>query len=87
MPGFEAFEGDGRTSGVQGLTANDQIKNYRDYEEYFQYVLNIPIDLCTEEQRSALWEMQEVKAMPVFPDEECMQTVDGILVVKMGERY
>lgn len=87
MPGFEAFEGDGRTSGVQGLTANDQIKNYRDYEEYFQYVLNIPIDLCTEEQRSALWEMQEVKAMPVFPDEGCMQTVDGILVVKMGERY
>ncbi len=87
MPGFEVFEGDGRTSGVQGLTANDQIKNYRDYEEYFQYVLDIPIDLCTEEQRSALWEMQEVKEMPIFPDKGCMKMIDGILVVKMSENY
>lgn len=87
MDGFEIFEGDGRTNGIEGLTANDQIKNYRDYEEYFRYVLNIPINLCTEEQRRELWEMQEVKELSVFPDKECMQMIDGILVVKMGRCY
>lgn len=87
MPGFEVFEGDGNTTGVQGLTANDQIKNYRDYEAYFKYILNIPINLCEEETRLELWETETVQNMMVFPEEGCMKMVDGILVVKMGENY
>lgn len=87
MPGFEAFEGDGNTTGVQGLTANDQIKNYRDYEAYFKYILNIPVNLCEEETRLELWETEIVQSMPVFPEEGCMKMVDGILVIKMGENY
>ena len=87
MPGFETFGGNGNTSGVQGLTETDQIKNYRDYEAYFQYILNVPVWLCTEEQRVGLWNRPEVKAMPVFPAEGSIEMVDGILVVKMGEEY
>lgn len=87
MPGFETFGGNGNTSGVQGLTETDQIKNYRDYEAYFQYILNVPVRLCTEEQRVGLWNRPEVKAMPVFPAEGSIEMVDGILVVKMGEEY
>lgn len=87
MPGFEMFSGNGNTSGVQGLTETDQIKNYRDYEAYFRYILNIPVKLCTEEQRTELWKEAEVEEMPIFPEEGSIEMVNGILVVKMGEEY
>lgn len=87
MPGFETFSGNGNTSGVQGLTETDQIKNYRDYEAYFRYILNVPVKLCTEEQRLDFWNRPEVEAMPVFPAEGSIEMVDGMMVIKMGEEY
>lgn len=87
MPGFEIFDGDGNVTGVQGLTANDQIKNYRDYEAYFRYILNISINLCSEARRAELWNTEMVKAMPVFPEKGCMEFVNKTLVIKMGDIY
>lgn len=84
MPGFETFDGNGRTTGIIGLTENDQIKNYRDYEAYFTYILNNPANLCGEEQCVQLAELDAVKKMPVFPEKGSMEVVDGILIVKMG---
>lgn len=84
MPGFETFDGNGRTTGIIGLTENDQIKNYRDYEAYFTYILNNPVNLCGEEKSIQLSELDAVKKMPVFPEKGSMEIIGGILVVKMG---
>lgn len=84
MPGFEMFSGDGRTSGLNGLNERIQIKNYRDYGAYFQYILNEPVKLCGEAQCRELEEHEAVRSMPVFPEKGSIKMVEGILVVKMG---
>ncbi len=84
MPGFEMFSGDGRTSGLNGLNEKIQIKNYRDYAAYFQYILNEPANLCDEVQCQELEDNAAVRSMPVFPEKGSIEMLDGILVVKMG---
>lgn len=85
MEGFELFAGDGRTSGVIGLNENIQIKNSRNYEQYFRYVLNIPVNLCESQELLNLMNKNEIKQMPVFPAHGSIEMIDGTLVIKMGE--
>lgn len=57
---------------------------YNAYRAYFRYVLDYPIVLCGE---SKWWELKNsdtVAKMPAFPNPDCIQMIDGILVVKMG---
>lgn len=58
---------------------------YNNYEAYFRYVMNYPVNLCVGEER---WEKvvmnPRVKAMPAFPKEGCMEMIDDILVIKVG---
>ena len=73
-----------------GLHLNDSIgvdapfDFYNAYRAYFRYVLDYPIVLCGE---SKWWELKNsdtVAKMPAFPNPDCIQMIDGILVVKMG---
>lgn len=54
------------------------------YQAYFDYVLTTPILLTSEQQRKELYKRAEVKKMPAFPSNACVQMIDGILVVKLG---
>lgn len=73
-----------------GLHLNDSIgvdapfDFYNAYRAYFRYVLDYPIVLCGG---SKWWELKNsdtVAKMPAFPNPDCIQMIDGILVVKMG---
>lgn len=79
MPGFE------ECSRLVGLTGNSQITYYSNYRNYFRYILNEPLNLCSEADCAQLLEQQEVKEMPVFPQNGCVRTVGDVIVVKVAE--
>lgn len=58
---------------------------YNAYQAYFRYVLDYPIVLCGEAKWHELKNSDTVARMPAFPHPDCIQTIDGVLVVKMGE--
>ncbi len=74
-----------------GLHLNDSIgvdipfDFYNAYRAYFRYVLDYPIVLCGEAKWRELKNSDTVARMPAFPSPDCIQMIDGVLVVKMGE--
>lgn len=56
---------------------------YGYYELYFEYVLNYPIILCDETTRNSITSKDIVKDMPTFPEQNSVQMIDNILVVKL----
>lgn len=73
-----------------GLHLNDSIgvdipfDYYNAYYAYFCYVLDYPIILCDGAKWQELRNSDAVSQMPAFPSPNCIQMIDGILVVKMG---
>lgn len=60
--------------------------NYNAYDSYLRYVLNYPVNLCVgEEREEKVLSDPRVKEMPAYPDAGCIQMVNDILVVKVGE--
>ena len=55
------------------------------YERYFEYKLNYDIITVENSELEYYRDSEHVKEMPSFPDVGCMQIVDGVLVVKLGE--
>lgn len=55
------------------------------YERYFEYKLGYDILTVDNSKLDFYKESEFVKDMPIFPDDGCMQIVDGVLVVKLGE--
>lgn len=78
-----------RLSTVTGMNypiiPHDSTYFFNAYRAYFDYVLQYPITLCTDQQHAQLCADPKVQAMPAFPEEGCMQLVDGVFVIKMGE--
>ncbi len=56
---------------------------YGFYPLYFEYVLNYPLNLCSEETHNEMLENEQVKQMPTFPEQNSVQIIDGIMVVKL----
>lgn len=85
IPGFES------TYDITGCEESSPIEkaqtsyNYHVYAAYFRYILNNPAVLAD----SGVWNRMQrdgrVAAMPCYPDADCMQMLDGMLVVKMGD--
>lgn len=61
------------------LKADSRIRSF-----LFSY-LELTFPMPKAETALALQESETVKAMPSYPNEGCVQLVDGVLVVKMGE--
>ena len=52
---------------------------------YFRYVLNTRAQMADTATWRALQNDERVEAMPAYPARDCLQTLDGVLVVKLGE--
>ena len=58
---------------------------YNTYAAYFRYVLNTRIRLADVRIWQAMQWDERVEAMPAYPAAGCLQEIDGVLVVKVGE--
>lgn len=73
--GFEKYEV------ITGASASGVVTYLDTYEDYFEYILGIPINLCEDvklQQDSRVIEMSD------FPKEDSVQMIDGTLVVKLA---
>ena len=85
MPGFEAtydIVGCERSSPIEKAYAS---YNYNAYATYFRYILNNPAVMADYRIWNSMQNDPRVQVMPAFPEEGCMQMIDGLFVVKMGE--
>ena len=81
--GFEHIgeRDDSNTTNVYAPSAPEK------YYWYFWQILGYPLNLADEFTHQRLSAKKEVRTMPVFPEEGCIQFVDDILVVKLGYVY
>lgn len=88
---YEVSSDYGVVSSIKGLANNTQISQdastyyYNVYKAYFDYVLNYPINLVDDETHAQIKENKDVQELPTFPQKGCVQMIDNVLVVKMGE--
>lgn len=80
MSGFETLT---EITGVWAPTVGT-IFDFGRYQSYFTYILNTPIAL-DEETWSAFQTDYRVAEMPAFPAAGCIQQLDGVFIVKMGD--
>lgn len=75
---------------ITGAEENNSIQSdvyvyyYNAYKAYFNYVLNYPIEMCSDEKQAELKGSDFVKKMPCFPEEGSIVIEDGIMIVKMS---
>ena len=85
IPGFEA------TYDITGCEESSPIEkaltsyNYHIYAAYFRYILNNPAVLAETGIWNHMQKDARVQAMPCYPDKDCMQILDDMLIVKLGE--
>lgn len=53
---------------------------------YIQQILGYPMQILNESERSQMVFHKDVITMPAFPADGCCQIIDGILVVRLGNR-
>lgn len=85
LPGFEAYYdiiGCEESSPIEKAHAS---YNYNAYAAYFRYILNNPAVMADADTWNRMQKDPRVIAMPCFPQDGCMQMLDGLLVVKMGD--
>ena len=85
IPGFEA------TYDITGCEQSSPIEkaltsyNYHVYAAYFRYILNNPAVLAESDVWNRMQQDERVRAMSCYPDADCMQMLDGMLIVKLGD--
>lgn len=55
------------------------------YQAYFDYVLQTPVVIVDTEMWNKMKTNTLVKEMPCYPAKECMQMINDVFVVKLGE--
>lgn len=72
---------------ITGATYNNAVGflTQTPFENYFEYKLHYRITVVDHGTFVKYREIGAVKQMPSFPDEGCMQMIDGILVVKLND--
>lgn len=80
----------GNVETIMGLTKKTSIPKdnatyyYNAYKAYFKYVLQYPIQFCTDEEWLELKNDSKVKEMPTYPQDGYIKMIDDILVIKMS---
>ncbi|MBR1407481.1 MAG: glucosyltransferase domain-containing protein [Clostridia bacterium] len=88
-PGFEHLDGNGTVGLLDGYGTNNDnyyaICNPAMYPWYFWQVLGYPLNLVDDFTHDQLAKDPEIRNMPVFPTEGCIQWKDGeTLILKIG---
>lgn len=78
LPGYDHLEGIGLGFGGHSVT---RLTTYR---WYLAYVLNIPINLVSNEMVAELASEESVQKMPVFPHNGYCEVVNGTVIVKLS---
>lgn len=82
--------GMGRVSNIIGLQNNSVIPSdgstyyYNAYKAYFSYVLQQPVKFCDDDVHDDLKKDKRVKILPSYPQKGCIEMIDEVLVIKMG---
>ena len=85
IPGFDAYYDISGCEESNPLEKSQISYNYNTYAAYFRYILNNPARMADNDSWNRLQTDPRVQKMPVYPEEGCMQLLDGLLVVKMGD--
>ena len=85
IPGFEAYYDIVGCESANPIEKSTASYNYNTYAAYFRYILNNPAVMADTEAWNRMQKDPRVAAMPSFPEEGCMQLLDGVFIVKMGE--
>lgn len=75
----------GGVRGISGMFFLSPITTPDTMEDYFEIVLQYPLNLVSQEQQQALKQTEIYQSMPVFPAQGCVETIDGVVVVKLSE--
>ena len=89
----DAVAGFERYSLVTGAQNNGEItvpfrkETFDLYKVYFDTILNCDINSCDIDTWWRIIDSEELAQMPSFPSEGCVRYIDGVLTLKMGDRY
>ncbi|MDO5401314.1 MAG: glucosyltransferase domain-containing protein [Eubacteriales bacterium] len=75
----------GGVRGISGLFFLSPITAPDTMADYFEIVLQYPLNLADQSRCRSLMQTEAYRTMPVFPAEGCVETIDGVVVVKMSE--
>lgn len=81
-PGFDRVS---RITGLRFTMASggmDYTSYFNPYDNLFKYFFNYPMNVSDSDYHK----YEEVKAMPSYPQDGYIQNIDGVLVVKLGEK-
>ena len=85
LPGFEAYYDIDGCEEANPLVKSDTTYYYNTYAAYLRYLLNSPAVPAETGIWTALQRDPRVQTMPCYPEDGCMQLLDGIYVIKLGE--
>lgn len=83
VDGYERSLETGSIENVIGLHYTSQITSRNKMEQYFDIVLQYPINLCSGEQSAQIAQTEEFRQMGIFPERDCIATIDGVVVVRL----
>lgn len=84
IPGFEAYYDITGCEEASPIVKSEAAYNYNAYVAYFRYMLNNPAVMADWEEWNRLQKDPQVQSMPAYPAKGCMQLLDGVMLVKMG---
>lgn len=72
---------------MQNIEGTELIPSYseRSVINYMRTYLRLPVSFIGDEQKEILNQNEEVKQMPVYPEEGCIREIDGVVVVKFSQ--
>ncbi len=82
---IDGFERAYEVSGAESPYVIGTERSY--YESYFENVLLNTIKLADEEIWISVRASDDAKKMPSYPDDGCIQIMDGVMVVRLGKYY
>ena len=85
LPGFEAYYDIAGAEYPSPLVKSDASYFYNGYAAYLRYILNSSAVAADADTWIRLHRDPRVLAMPTYPEDGCVQTLDGVMVVRLGE--